>query len=125
MRMYREHWHVRDWNWNFIKSKSDIELRFEEFLKEMYLVNHQLSKIQAKTFRKKYMKDNFDELYRDNLPLYFKHLKMPIEKFLSEHCKYKKGLHNSQYHIKDTSFRAGNFIYGVNKKCNSFNRKFV
>ena len=107
-----------------IKQKTIIEIQFDEFLKKSYLVNHQLGKIQAKTFRKQYMKDNFENEYRDNLPLYFAHLRMPIEKFLSEHCQYKKGLHNSRYHIKDTTSRSGNFIYGI-KKCNSFNRRFV
>jgi len=117
--------HYREISWTR-RFKSDAEQQLENFLKEMHLIKSNLNKSQARIFRVKYIKMNFEEIYRDNITLFTEHMSVPIEKFMSDVCSYRKKLHDSKHKINHNPFREGNMIYGIPmKKCNARKLKFV
>ena len=63
------------------KSKEAIE-QLQKFINDVHDKGEIIPQKEAKDFREKYIKDNFDNLYKDNLQAYTDHQTMPVKKFM-------------------------------------------
>ena len=70
------------------KSKAAQE-QLRKFVDDVYEKGKKLNTKEAKKFREEYLTEQFENRYRNNLPLYVEHNEMPIKNFMERVAFYR------------------------------------
>lgn len=86
------------------KSKAELE----KFINDVKVSGEKLTLKEAREYREKYIKENFDEVYSDAADLFVEHSKMSIKNFMIDVLYYR-------YDLTEKIFEKGHSDFSMNK----------